>query len=644
MADTQQPSSGSSGFFQTRPTIPNQFREDFTLNRCFKLFLTPQLQKSISPDLDRFAAYVLSPTVLRYARDSARNEPSVSHYDGFGRRVDILTTSEGWRASNATSAREGIVAIGYDKSYGRHARVYQFLKTHVWAASSCGVTCPSAMQDGASALLIKHLGSEESATDESTKKVLRDALERLLSRDPEKAWTSGQWMTERPGGSDVRNTETRARKVNDQDLKEGQGMVASDGHALGGWRIDGFKWFSSATDANMTVMLAKTDGKDTVSAFFAPTRIRPASTTGDPAAELAQSRYNGIQIQRLKSKMGTKSLPTAELVLNGMRAYLIGEEGRGVRTISSILNITRVHTGVGSCGGWGRGLAISRAYSRVRKVQGRLLMDVPAHVRSLAEQMTEYRAKMLFSFFVVSLLGVVEHNVAEADTGSAFLPGHEEATHLLRLLTPVLKSQASASAITGLRFCMESLGGLGYMENEEPELNVARLFRDTCVNSIWEGTTDVLAADTVRVLKGSHGKHSLAALKAWVNSFMQRAAGFEGKEQVVQIDIASLVTLSKQVEELEELVEKSDADDLLYNGRSTMEGLSWLVSAILLNEDAMYDSDPVACEIARRWIDKRRPASAAPTSEQESGAWRKNAQWDRQIVFGDEKSPGAAKL
>lgn len=624
------PSTSTTGFFQSRPKIPNQFQEDTAFRRCYALFLPPHLQHHLAPSLSRFGAYVLSNPVLRYAQDSARHEPSVQHFDTFGNRVDILTTSEGWRASTATAAREGIVSAGYDQQYGRYARVHQFLKTHLWSASSCGVTCPEAMQDGAAALLRKCLSEDEvGKVDVVTRKVLRDALERLLSRDPEVAWTSGQWMTERPGGSDVRNTETRARRVSEEERKQQEDMVASDGNMLGPWRIDGFKWFSSATDADCTVLLAKTGSNDNVSAFFAPTRIRSAH---DHSSE--HTVYNGIQIQRLKSKLGTKSLPTAELVLHGMRAHLIGEEGRGVKEISAILNITRVHTGVGSCGGWGRGLAISRAYARVRKINGRLLMDVPSHVKGLAEQMVEYRAKMLMCYFAVSLLGVVEHQAT--DTGSNFIPGHAEAMHLLRLLTPVLKSQVSLASIAGLRFCMESLGGIGYLENDEPDLNVARIFRDTCVNSIWEGTTDVLAADTVRVLKGPGGQKSLGALKIWVTNFLQRAEGSRGSEKVLQTDTATLVTLSNQVDELERTVGTSDADDLLYNGRTTMENLAWVISAVLLHEDAMRDSDPVACEIARRWIDTRRPTSSSPASEQELGDWRQSAAWDRKIVFGNE--------
>jgi len=126
---------------------------------------------------------------------------------------------------------------------------------------------------------------------------------RLTSRDPKLFWTSGQWMTERPGGSDVGSTESVAQRDPD-----------------GGWQINGFKWFSSATDADMTMLLARvvdekgdyTEGSRGLSLFFA--RIKDDHT---------HSKLNGVRIHRLKNKMGTKAVPTAELELDGMKAQLV---------------------------------------------------------------------------------------------------------------------------------------------------------------------------------------------------------------------------------------------------------------------------------------------------------------------------------
>ena len=216
-----------------------------------------------------------------------------------------------------------LLAIPREDTYGDHARIVQSIKYHLWSASNANVGCPEAMTDGAAHVLKKELSA--GLYDDQTRRVLQDALNRLTSRDPTKAWTSGQWMTERRGGSDVSGTETLAAFTGSTDVRN------VDGYSLGPWRIDGFKWFSSATDCDMTILLARTSKG--LSCFFAPTRRLSANG----ALEM-----NGIRIQRLKSKMGTRPLPTAELEIEGMRAYLLGEEGKGVNVISGMLNITRV--------------------------------------------------------------------------------------------------------------------------------------------------------------------------------------------------------------------------------------------------------------------------------------------------------------
>lgn len=345
---------------------------------------------------------MLQSKVTRWTADAETHPPTLQSWDIWGKRKDELITSEGWRNLQDMGIAEGIVAIAYENQYAQHSRTLQFLKYHLWTGSCAYVTCPSAMTDGAARLLSRHLG-KTSSTEE--KKVFRTAYEHLVSRDPAIAWTSGQWMTERIGGSDVRNTETVAT-YSPISTSSGTESTDIDGTPLGPWSINGFKWFSSATDANMAILLAKTpDGG--VSAFYAPMRRtvpHDHNAEGPPTTEL-----NGIAIQRLKSKLGTRALPTAELTLQDTRAYLLGTQGQGIKEISTILNITRIHTAVTAVGLWARGLAISRAFARVRRVQGNLLMDVTAHVHTMASQHIEYRAHMHMTFFVIGLLGLSEH-------------------------------------------------------------------------------------------------------------------------------------------------------------------------------------------------------------------------------------------
>lgn len=326
------PASSRTGFFQPQPRPQNQYIEDASLKRAATLLLPEDIYESTHAPLTTLGARSIDPKIFSYVVDAENNPPYLESFSAFGKPsdADALKTSMGWKALQDFGLREGIVATGYDTGYGGSARVVQALKIHLWCASSAMVVCPSGMQDGAISVLKRDLEAGAKGLPKEwegkRKEVFESALGHLLSRDPEFAWTSGQWMTERRGGSDVRGSETFAKWVG--DVGEGKDV---DGLPLGPWEIDGFKWFSSATDCGAAIVLAFTEKG--LSCFFAPTR-----RIVDGEVEM-----NGIRIQRLKNKLGTKALPTAELEIAGMRAWLLGEEGKGVNVIATVLNVTRFH-------------------------------------------------------------------------------------------------------------------------------------------------------------------------------------------------------------------------------------------------------------------------------------------------------------
>lgn len=588
------------------------------------------MRQKLTPDLSTFATNVLSPQTFSLVADAERHTPSVSTHTTFGHPVSTLHTGLGWRSLQNYGIEQGIVAIPYEGDYGSYARMYQFVKYHIWGGSNVFVSCPSAMSDGAAKLMRKYAFSE--GAGEERRRVFREAYRNLTSRQVGRAWTSGQWMTERSGGSDVRGTETVATLLpsTSSTAERVRGDVDAEGMPLGPWSISGFKWFSSATDADMAVMLAKTAKGITL--FYAPLRRCASSITQDetspPASQDCES--NGITIQRLKPKLGTRALPTAELVLNGTRAWIIGEEGQGVREIATVLNITRIHTGIGALGLWGRGLAISRAFARVRKVDGgKSLMDMPAHVKTMASVEVTYAAMMHMGFFTVALLGITEHpSDFDQHQGSGnVVKDVAQAALLLRLFTPVMKAQCSKQTIFGLQECMESLGGVGYLEDQQ-EFNIARLFRDANVLSIWEGTTDVMGHDVVRVMKGREGEMVRDALHTWMDGKMGQWKGKWGRvKEVIQTEL----------DRLEEMWMQLGADELKFRGRDLLELLAWIVAAVLLVEDAERDGDEVAALRARRWMAKK-------STNDEAIAWEETVALNRKLVFGRDGLSSSAKL
>ncbi|KAF1813383.1 acyl-CoA dehydrogenase/oxidase C-terminal [Eremomyces bilateralis CBS 781.70] len=610
------PSSGTEGFFQTAPKLGNQLTEDFFLNRIYNLYIPKPIQTAIEPDLSAFGAYVVSPDVFSLVADAERNPPTVSTHSLFGVPRTTLDTSRGWQELQKIGIKHGILAIAYEEAQGHHSRMYQFVKYHLWTGSNACVTCPTAMADGAARLLSNHLAKGGLSLEQE--QVFRAAYQHLTSRDPENGWTSGQWMTERSGGSDVRGTETVATYA---PQPASSSFTDAHGSPLGPYTVSGFKWFSSATDSQMAVLLAKTPAG--ISAFYAP--MRRASTS--PSNPLP-SELNGIAIQRLKPKLGTRAVPTAELVLNDTRAWMVGQDGHGVREIASVLNITRLYTGITALSYWGRGLAIARAYARVRKVDGGVLLtDVPSHLRTLARITVSYSAMMHLGYFVVALMGIVENPGAYEKSGEAMqtapVQDVKEATALLRLLLPVMKGQCSKLSIGALQECMEALGGVGYLEDEQ-EFNVSRIYRDASVNSIWEGTTDIMGTDVARVMKGKGGVPILKALGGWVarNTNTWTEEWGSAAELVMQ-----------EFKRLEEVWIGLQTEELRFRGRELLNSLSWIVSTVCLVGDAQRDNHPVMVEVSKRWIGEKQPKASIETEN-----WRSISVLDKLVVFGADST------
>jgi alkylation response protein AidB-like acyl-CoA dehydrogenase len=401
------------------------------------------------------------------------------------------------------SAKEGFVAICYERQYGELSRVYAFSKMLLFNGEGRVVGCPTSMTDGC-ARVLELLG---------TPHMKETILPRLISREPDYAFTSGQFMTERPGGSDISQTETVATPVhppkNAHDL--------SNTKPGSNYRLDGFKWFSSATDSQVSLSLARTGdpklGSRSLSLFLLPLRLPlPDPQTKTPTDVLPRTNdlidvdgsgkeeraNNNIFIHRLKSKIGTHSLPTAELALEGSLAYLVGPLNEGIKSISTVLQITRLHSAFHSIGSLARCLAIAKAFSKVRRIDGgkRVLEQVPLHVATLTKVTVTYRALLAFGMGTVHLLGQVENprNPSETSRKTAYEDNEKEVQARFRLLNPTLKAFASYHCVPAMEECMAALGGQGYME----ETGLGRLIRDGLVERIWEGTESVMALDLIR--------------------------------------------------------------------------------------------------------------------------------------------------
>ena len=311
-------------FYQDPPRLGNQYDDDPLFQEYLARALPPAMLDGLRGELERMGA--LGASLFEQQVADLDNDPVLRSWDAWGKRVDEVVLSPLWREAERLSAEAGLVAIAYERKHGEHSRIHQFALNYLVQQSLDVYCCPLAMTDGAGRTLVE-LGNQELAAR---------ALPRLMSRDPAKAWVSGQWMTEKTGGSDVGTSETVARKTAD------------------GWRLFGTKFFTSAVHAQMALTLARPEGNGPggkgLALFYLEVRDD-------------QGRMNCITINRLKDKLGTRKVPTAELELDGTLAIPVAGLTDGVKNITPMLNVTRTWNSMGAV--WGMRRERERQLSRV---------------------------------------------------------------------------------------------------------------------------------------------------------------------------------------------------------------------------------------------------------------------------------------
>ncbi len=435
-------------FLQTPPSLGNQYEDDRVLRSFLARTLPPEMLREIEPSLMEMGRLAGGELYQMQLADRL-NEPVLTQWDAWGNRIDRIEITPLWRLAERIAAEHAVVATAYEGRHGHFSRVHQCALAYLFTPSTDIYSCPLAMTDGAARTL---LGSGNRA-------LIERAVPHLTTRNPEEFWTSGQWMTELTGGSDVGLSETVARRDND-----------------GGWRLYGRKWFTSATTSQMALTLARPEGNALGGQGLALFYVEMRDEAG---------RLRNIQINRLKDKLGTRKVPTAELTLDGTPAQLVKGETDGIRNITPMLNITRLWNGISAVSLMRRGVALALDYAQKRVAFGASIAAKPLHLDTLAGMQAETEAAFHLAFYVAELTG-------QSETGEI----NEEETLLLRLLTPVMKLITGKQAVAVASETLEAFGGAGYVE----DTGLPVLLRDAQVLPIWEGTTNVLSLDALRAL------------------------------------------------------------------------------------------------------------------------------------------------
>jgi len=527
-ADAARPSSASDLLAPDCRGL-NFFAIDDGLRQLLALYLDPAVHRHLEPQFDRLGALAggrldelaaiadKNPPVLRARDRQGRDEDWIEYHPAY-REMEAIAFGD--FQFHAMSHRGGVLGLGAPlPPVAKYAFQYLFVQ------GEFGLMCPISVTDTSIHLVAKY-GSDE------LKGLL---LPRMLSDDLASLWKGTQFMTEKAGGSDVGAIETSARH---------DGAV---------WRLFGEKWFCSHADADVALLLARPEGA--------------ASGTGGLALfamprRLEDGRRNSYRIVRLKDKLGTRSMASGEIRLEGAVGYPVGNLHNGFKQMLDQVNLSRLSHGVRAAAMMRRCLNEALQAARGRAAFGQAVVNYPLMRRQLMKLMVPTEQALSMVLFTADAL-------ARAIAGSA------EAGQLLRFLTPLVKFRACRDNIAVATGAMEVRGGNGYIE----EWVTARLVRDAHVGVLWEGTSNIIALDLIGRAVGKVFAH-----RALAQRLSERLSGAAGVPDDHRKDLGT--ALDRSIALAEQVARDPRSEQL---SRKATTALYNATSAVLLAHEGVRD-------------------------------------------------------
>jgi hypothetical protein len=525
--------------------------------------------------------------LARRAEITDKHGPVLQRYDAWGLEIDSIEHHPAWLENKADLVRAGFTGLPWHAGRPVPA-VVTAARAYLVSQAETAIYCGLGMTSGAADVVERYAPPD----------VRDDLLRRLTSMDPDEAWEGGMFLTERQGGSDVGANTTRA---------------VPDGAE---WRLSGEKHFCSNVDAEVFIVLARPDGaKDGargLATFIVP-RLLP-----DGAA-------NGFHIKRLKPKLGTVGVPTAEVELDGAKAWLAGDyrrandpehandaskgasgpegdalgepygsaserpEQEGINKMMEMVNGSRFGVALMGLGIHRRSFLEAAIYAAHREQWGQRIDSYPLVRETLVDLLVELEGGLALTF--------------ECAAATRTTATDEEGRLLRRILVPLAKLRATREAVTAASQALEVFGGNGYME----DWPMARQYRDAQCHTIWEGTENICCLDVRRAMR-SEGAHE--ALLARVERALDGADPGPVLAPVVDAVAATLTDAKDAVAHLE----RSDADIQLLHARRFAYLLADLAEGALLLDEATWqlarDGDARKAVVARRFARRLTPQRA----------------------------------
>lgn len=407
-----------------------------------------------------------STTWSAWAETANANPPRLLSHNRWGERIDEVEVHPAYDRLAQEAYEAGVVWPRFtprlDGKKSPWAVVFGL--GYLMSQAEQGFFCPVCLTAGTAWVV------ERFADDDLKQRY----LPRLAAKSYENMLEGAMFLTERAGGSDVGANQLTARQED------------------GEWRLYGDKWFcSNGGRAGVMLVLARPEG--------APAGTRGLGLFLVPR-ELPDGSRNPMRLERLKDKLGTRSMPSAEITFEGTVGYPVGPIDRGFAEMAEMLTLSRIYNAVASVGVMKRMVNEARAWTRARSTFGQPLDRYPMMRQQLVDQTVEHEASLLTVFESIRLLDRVEAGKAEARDAQ-----------VLRVLTPINKYATARLAVDMASWGCEVFGGVGYIE----EWPTPRFFRDAQVLPIWEGTTNILVLDVLRSFaKEQTGPAFLAELGA----------------------------------------------------------------------------------------------------------------------------------
>ncbi len=449
--------------------------------------------------------------------DLANKHPPILHaFDARGRRQDSIEFHPSWHKWMALNRKYAVHAHPFLNFTQQAGWVDWAAKFYLSGQVECGNLCPNSMTLGSIPLIQKEPELWKKIGD---KLLSTEYDERDVPISQKKSIWLGMGMTEKQGGSDVRANETCAVPVGET----GRGQP---------YLLTGHKWFFSAPMCDAHLVVAKTE-QDGLACFFVPRWLEDGTK-------------NPIHIQRLKDKVGNRSNSSAEVEFHQAWGIMMGEAGRGIPTIIEMANYTRLTCSVGSSAMLRQALVQCVSYTRQRKAFGQYLADQPLMQAVLVDMALETEAAVQLSFHLA--------HCYESDDPLCLA--------WRRIMTPASKFWICKRTVELTGEMMEVFGGNGYVDTGI----MARIFKEAPVNTIWEGSGNVMCLDVLRAIQRDADSIEL---------LFQDLASTASKDEILNHELQHLFQLFQQ-----------SASELQFMGRSLVSRLNILVQAVLLKRYA----------------------------------------------------------